>query len=429
MHRQRLHIHEQLDRQQQPQRKATQCHNGGTLEGGLDRAGGKMHAVESFTLRLHGETIPLVHTWPPAPAKLSHPRGTVVFVTDTQPSTTAHQTRDMTVSDLTEGQLLARIFPRLELPAHHHSATLLGPGDDAAVVTAPDGRTVISIDTQVQDQDFRLLWPNGYQSSGTDVGWKAAAQNLSDINAMGATATSLVVSLTLTPSTPVDWVEDFADGINLALRELGATQCSVAGGDLGRGSEISVTVAVLGTLDGVAPVLRSGATVGDTVAVAGTLGRSAAGLALLESNLPVAALSAEQLSLTRNQSRPRPPLDAGPLAATAGATAMMDISDGLVRDGERLASASGVQLNLAAGVLQEFAAYLAPASDALGADPMAWVLGGGEDHGILATFPANAPLPQGFTVIGSVAALAPESTGVAVGGLPANSVGWDHFAH
>ena len=96
----------------------------------------------------------------------------------------------LAVAGLSESDLLARICPRLELDSRHSAATLLGPGDDAAIIAATDGRTVISIDTQVQDQDFRLQWPNGYRTTGYDVGWKAAAQNLSDINAMGATATS-----------------------------------------------------------------------------------------------------------------------------------------------------------------------------------------------------------------------------------------------
>ena len=106
----------------------------------------------------------------------------------------------LTVAELSEAELLTRIFPRLELGAAHSAAVLLGPGDDAAVVAAPDGRTVVSIDTQVQDQDFRLRWNNGYRTTGYDVGWKAAAQNLSDINAMGAAATSMVVSLTMPES-------------------------------------------------------------------------------------------------------------------------------------------------------------------------------------------------------------------------------------
>ena len=340
----------------------------------------------------------------------------------------------LTVAGLSESQLLGRIFPRLTIPQPNGgpaaaSYLLLGPGDDAAIVAAPDGRTVVSIDTQVADQDFRLEWNNGYRTTGYDVGWKAAAQNLSDINAMGARATSVVVSLTMPPETPVSWVEDFADGLVAGIRGLGAPACTVAGGDLGRGRELAVSVAILGTLDGKAPVLRSGARPGDTVALAGTVGRAAAGLALLESNVPVGALTAGQRSLLDTQCRPQPPLAAGPLAREAGASAMMDISDGLVRDGNRMAAASRAVLNLDAAALKELAVPLLPASELLGADPMAWVLGGGEDHGLLATFPAGVPLPPGFTAIGSVEAPAPtESTGVTIAGRPADAVGWDHFA-
>ncbi|MET3162787.1 UNVERIFIED_ORG: thiamine-monophosphate kinase [Arthrobacter sp. UYEF10] len=335
----------------------------------------------------------------------------------------------LTVAALSETELLARIFPRLEMGGNHGSATLLGPGDDAAIVAAPDGRTVISIDTQTQDQDFRLQWPNGYRTTGFDVGWKAAAQNLSDINAMGGVATSLVVSLTLPPATPVSWVADLADGLTAGIRELGATDCSVAGGDLGRGREISVTVAVLGSLAGGQAVLRSGARAGDVVAMAGTVGRAAAGLALLESENAVQSLPPAQRMLVELQCRPRPPLTAGPLAMAAGATAMLDISDGLVRDGGRLAAASGVVLDLDPAALKPLAEALRPASDLLDADPMAWVLSGGEDHGLLATFPAGVQLPAGFTAIGSVQA--PESStppGVTIAGHAAGTGGWDHFA-
>jgi thiamine-monophosphate kinase len=331
----------------------------------------------------------------------------------------------VTVQDLSESELLARIFPRL----NSSPGVLLGPGDDAALVAAPDGRTLISIDTQTQDQDFRLQWNNGYRTSGYDVGWKAAAQNLSDINAMGGTATSLVVSLTMPPSTPVDWVEAFADGLTAAIVELGAPDCSVAGGDLGRGRELAVTVAVVGTLAGMAPVLRSGARPGDVAAVAGTLGRAAAGWALLESDVPLEKLDEELRGFVGNQCRPLPPLAAGPLAARAGATAMLDISDGLLRDGARLATASGAVLDFDPIALKKYAAVLEPAAALLGADAMAWVLGGGEDHGLLATFPAGIQLPQGFTAIGSVQAVVePPGSGVRIAGHAADTVGWDHFA-
>jgi thiamine-monophosphate kinase len=335
----------------------------------------------------------------------------------------------LTVAGLSESELLARIFPRLEMDSQHASATELGPGDDAAIISAPDGRAVISIDTQVQDQDFRLLWSNGYRSTGFDVGWKAAAQNLSDINAMGATATSMVVSLTLPPATPVSWVEDLADGLTAGIRELGATNCSVTGGDLGRGREISVTVAVLGTLSGGSAVLRSGACPGDVLALAGTVGRAAAGLALLESEVDVESLKPEQRELLDVQCRPRPPLSAGPLARAAGATAMLDISDGLIRDGLRLARASNAVLDLDGEELKRLAEGLEPASALLRVDPLPWVLGGGEDHGLLATFPPGVQLPPGFTAIGSVQAPGTNETpGVKIAGQAAGTGGWDHFA-
>ncbi|MDQ0212962.1 thiamine-phosphate kinase [Arthrobacter sp. SRS-W-1-2016] len=330
-----------------------------------------------------------------------------------------------TVGELSEGELLARIFPRLK----HSSSVLLGPGDDAAVVAAPDGRTLISIDTQTQDQDFRLKWNNGYRTTGYDVGWKSAAQNLSDINAMGGTAVSLVVSLTMPPGTPVLWVEDFADGLTAGIVGLGAPDCSVAGGDLGRGREIAVTVAVVGTMHGLPAVLRSGARPGDTLALAGTVGRAAAGLALLESTIPVGQLNAAQRALMDSQCRPQPPLAAGPLGAKAGATAMMDVSDGLLRDAGRLAVASGVVLDLDPIALKALATPLEAASAPLGLDPMEWVLGGGEDHGLLATFPANVQLPSGFTAIGSIQAVAEgQHSGVRIAGMPADTAGWDHFA-
>ncbi|WLQ06454.1 thiamine-phosphate kinase [Arthrobacter oryzae] len=335
----------------------------------------------------------------------------------------------LTVAGLSESQLLARIFPRLNNGPAEGTALLLGPGDDAAIVAAPDGRTLISIDTQVVDQDFRLLWRNGYRTTGFDVGWKAAAQNLSDINAMGARSTSMVVSLTLPPDTPVSWVEDFADGLSRAIRDLGAAGCSVAGGDLGRGRELAVTVAILGTLDGREPVLRSGARPGHTVALAGTAGHAAAGLALLESGVGVELLTPELRTIMDRQCRPLPPLAAGPAALAAGASSMLDISDGLVRDGGRLAAASGVVLDLDPAALKQLTEPLAAAADAVGGDPMDWVLGGGEDHGLLATFPADVQLPRGFAAIGSVEAPAPtEGTGVKIAGRPADTVGWDHFA-
>ncbi|WP_026549988.1 thiamine-phosphate kinase [Arthrobacter sp. Br18] len=328
----------------------------------------------------------------------------------------------LTVGDLSESELLKRIFPRLPWAA----TTLVGPGDDAAVVAAPDGRTVLSIDTLVQDKDFRLTRPNGFLTTGYDVGWKSAAQNLSDINAMGGRATAMVVSLTLPPRTPVEWVESLADGLAAACEHLGAEGCGVVGGDLGGGTEVIVTAAVTGTLSGRAPVLRSGAKAGDVVALAGTVGRAAAGLDLLETVEDLETIREDELVLIGIQCRPEPPLGAGPAAAEAGATAMLDVSDGLVRDARRIAEASGVAIDLDPEALRPFAAPLLEAAQLLQADPLSWVLGGGEDHGLLATFGRTVTLPNGFTAIGSVLAGTPRVT---YGSQAPASSGWDHFAH
>nr|WP_231707570.1 thiamine-phosphate kinase [Arthrobacter sp. zg-Y919] len=330
----------------------------------------------------------------------------------------------MTVDQLDEKALLARIFPRLG-----PDTALLGPGDDAAVIAAPDRRTVISIDTLVQDADFRLLWPSGYRTTGFDVGWKCVAQNVSDIRAMGAVPTSLVVSLTLPGSTEVAWVEQLAAGLAAGIDSLAFERCSVVGGDLGRGSQIVVTAAVTGDLEGRDPVLRSGARPGDVVAHNGSLGLAAGGLAVLESNVDMTdpGDSEDHLLavLAMAQCRPRlPRTGAGPEAAAAGATAMLDVSDGLVRDAGRIARASGVGIDLDRGYLTSRAEALAPAAERLGADPLAWVLGGGEDHGLLAAFPPDAVLPQGFVRIGTVS----DGEGVTFGGEVPPATGWDHFA-
>jgi thiamine-monophosphate kinase len=319
------------------------------------------------------------------------------------------------VGDLSEDGLLARIFPHLP-PG---GSTLLGPGDDAAVLAAPDGRVVVSTDVLVQDRHFRLAW-----STGEDVGWRAAMQNLADVAAMGARPTGLVVSLVVPGALPVSWVEGLARGLGAASATVGA---GVVGGDLSGGEQVVVAVTVHGDLGGADPVLRSGARPGDVVALAGTVGRSAAGLALLDAGVPDA-----DPGVVRVHRRPEPPLALGPVAARSGATAMLDVSDGLLRDGARIARASGVLLDLGepAEVLAEDLAALAAAASAVGGDATAWALGGGEDHGLLATFPPGA-VPAGFRAIGRVRAAGDgaDAGAVLVAGAPAATApGWDHFA-
>ncbi|WP_460461415.1 thiamine-phosphate kinase, partial [Angustibacter peucedani] len=166
-----------------------------------------------------------------------------------------------TLSDVGEDGLLQAIFPRLP----HAPGALVGPGDDTAVVAAPDGRVVATTDLLVEGRDFRRDW-----SSPQDVGWKAAAQNLADVAAMGAVPTALLVGLVAPADLPVGWAVGLADGLAAACEGTGA---GVVGGDLSSGPLVVVSVTALGDLQGRAPVLRSGARPGDVVAVAGTLGR------------------------------------------------------------------------------------------------------------------------------------------------------------
>jgi thiamine-monophosphate kinase len=291
----------------------------------------------------------------------------------------------------------------------------VGPGDDAAVLGTPDGRVVATTDVLVEGRHFRRDW-----SSAEDVGHKAAAANLADVAAMGGTATALLVGLACPADTSTTWLEGVATGMADECAPLGA---AVIGGDTvasAPGSDaVVLSVTALGDLGGRAPVLRSGARPGDVVALAGRLGWSACGLAVLRRGFssPVAVVAAHR--------RPTPPYAAGPAAGGAGATAMCDVSDGLLADAGHLATASGVVLDLDRAALVE--ACLVPdgplqqVAAALGADPLAWVLTGGEDHALVATFPAGAPLPAGWTGIGVVRA-ARADAGVLVDGAAAAAV-------
>ncbi|MEZ0494309.1 thiamine-phosphate kinase [Kineococcus sp. TBRC 1896] len=315
------------------------------------------------------------------------------------------------VGDLDETALLARVVPLMPTRA------LLGPGDDAALVAAPDGRVVATTDVLVEHRDFRRDW-----SSGADVGWKAVAQNVADVAAMGGRCTGLLIGLSVPTDLPVAWVEDFARGVAAACAHLDAV---VVGGDLSAASEVVVSVTALGDLGGRAPVLRSGARAGDVVAVAGVLGRSAAGLRVLQRG---GSRSSAEEDLVGAHRRPRPPVAAGPAAALAGATALMDVSDGLLRDAGRIAAASAVTVELTtAGALGEWARDLEQRLGRERGHGVALVLTGGEDHALLGCFPPDAVLPVPFAPVGVVAATSPH--GVLVDGRTwAGATGWDHFA-
>lgn len=316
-----------------------------------------------------------------------------------------------TIGSLGENQSLKRTIARLSASEF----ALIGPGDDAAVISAPDARFVVTTDTLVEDHDFKLDW-----SSGFDLGWKAVASNLADIAAMGARPTALVVAVTAPAETLVSWLESFADGLAQACNQL-APGCGIVGGDLAASNQVMISVAAHGTLEGREPVLRTGAKVGDIVAVAGTLGRAAAGLALLKSE-NTDAISAYD-NWVNLQLRPNPPIASGVSAAIAKASSMLDISDGLAKDAGRIAKASAVSIQIDPLMLQGFEAVLEEAARAISSSESDWVLFGGEDHALLATFPKDAEIPREFKPIGVV--LEESDVPVYLGANPLPEKGWD----
>jgi len=295
-----------------------------------------------------------------------------------------------TLANLGESESLRRTIGKLIQGEY----AIVGPGDDAAVVSSPDGRFVVTTDTMIEGHDFKLEW-----STGFDLGFKAIASNVADVAAMGAKPTALVVAIALPGDTQITWLEDFAAGLNAGLNQL-APGASVVGGDLARANQVFISVTAHGDLAGLEPVLRSGAKPGDIVAVAGTLGKAAAGLDLLQSEISDAKYAFDDL--VSIQLRPIPPIPAGVLANKAGATAMLDVSDGLAKDASRIAKASEVTIQIDKSALLGFEAVLELAALRLEATPEKWVLFGGEDHALLATFPSNAVLPKEFKPIGRV---------------------------
>ena len=334
---------------------------------------------------------------------------TVGCVTSERPGSTG----DYTLGQIGEFGLINRVA-RTVTQGH---AVLLGPGDDAALVAAPDARVLASTDLLVEGRHFRRDWSTAYQ-----VGRKAAAQNLADIAAMGGVGTALLVGLAAPADLPLSWAQDLSAGL---ADEAGLVGASVAGGDTVR-SEAALLIAVtaLGDLQGRAPVTRAGARPGDIVAYAGELGWSACGLELL-----LRDADGPKRAFARHRS-PEPPYEQGPAAARAGASAMLDVSDGLLADLGHIAEESGVRIDLDPAEfpipdqLRETAAQL-------GIEVLDWVLTGGEDHALAACFPAGTALPPGWTTVGRVlergAAGGDEPLVTVAGRGWAGSRGWDHF--
>jgi thiamine-monophosphate kinase len=290
---------------------------------------------------------------------------------------------------------------------------LVGPGDDAAVL-AVDGAVVTTVDVLVEGVHFRRDW-----SAAVDIGRKAVAVNVADLEAMGARARGFVIGFSAPAELEVRWALDLAAGLR---QEAEAAQVSLLGGDTTRARDVTLAVTAYGVLDGRPPVRRSGARPGDVIAVVGRLGWAAAGLLVLGRGFrsPRAVVEAQRV--------PQVPYGQGATAARAGATAMIDVSDGLLADLGHVARASGVGIELSTAAL-EVGEPLQAVSAATGTDPHRLVLTGGEDHALAASFSSADRVPPGWRVLGTVTEPGPDGPAVLVDGAPyEGAAGYDHFA-
>lgn len=306
--------------------------------------------------------------------------------------------------EIGEFELIADITSDLA----HGDDVVLGVGDDAAVLR-PAGDVVVTTDMLVEGIHFRRNWSTAFH-----IGRKAVAVNVSDVEAMGARPSAIVVALGVPEETDLAWVQQFSAGVRDECARAGV---SLVGGDTSRSPQVVVTVTALGNLDGRAAVTRDGARVGDTVAVAGRLGWAGAGLMVLQRGF------GSPKELVEQQQCPSVPYGQGRRAAEAGASSMVDVSDGLLADLGHVAASSGVGMDLGTHhfELPEPVQRLCAATNV---SPWKFILAGGEDHALAATFPPDAPLPDGWRQVGVVT----DSGRVTVDGEDWNeSPGWTHF--
>lgn len=290
--------------------------------------------------------------------------------------------------DLGEVALLREIA-RL-VPARHD--VLVGPGDDAAVVRGTSRPLLLTTDAQVEGVHFRRSW-----LSARELGRRAFHVAASDVAAMGGRVRAVLLAIAAPSDWPIAELRGVVRGVRAAAEQAGA---GLAGGNLSSARELSLTVSVLGDAPA-RTVLRSGARPGDRLYVTGRLGGAAFGLRLLQRARTVGGGEVAK----RRWRRPTARLDEGRALATGVATAMIDLSDGLLVDLTRLADASGCR----ALVRTERVPLAVPLRGLPPRDARALALSGGEDYELLFTVPSRAAgrvrrlgLAAGATLIGEM---------------------------
>lgn len=288
----------------------------------------------------------------------------------------------MTVADLGEFGLIARITDGLAMSR----AVVIGPGDDAAEVRAAKS-VLITVDVLVEGRHFRRDW-----CSAVDVGRRAAAASLADIAAMGGSPTAIVVGFGAPADLPAHWAQQCTAGMAEECARAGA---SLVGGDVTAADCVVIAVTAIGNPPTGGSLRRSGARVGDVLAIHGRLGWAAAGLAVLTRGFRAPKVLVDAYRFPEIDYRQ------GHKAVERGAHAMIDVSDGLVADARHIAEASSVAISLNPDAL-EVPEALATTAAAYNVDPREWMMTGGDDHAFLAAFPDSKSVPKGWTIVGSV---------------------------
>ena len=266
----------------------------------------------------------------------------------------------------------------------------VGIGDDAAVISASNNKLVATLDIAIEDVHFKSLWSSPFQ-----IGAKLTTANLADLFSMGATPKYLLVGAAISEVNNSEVITELAQGIRSVADKF---EVSVIGGDLSKSEKMSLSITALGEM-AKDPITRSGASAGDLIYLSALPGLSAAGLAILERGLDRPKYVV--------QAHLNPKLVA-PMKLIEVASAMSDISDGLVSDARNIARASKVDLNFDTNALEASPDYkdLAELATELGVDVYDWIFSGGEDHFFIATVPEkyadkNLGLQVGKVVAGS----------------------------